>query len=171
MSARVRSRAARPAKRFATRLAGKLPLKKLFSKAQRAFYAEHAPVGIDLDDSRLRSGPRSSSREPSRRLSWIAVSPPSTGSIRTDHASSSCRRSARRRRPSRWPRRRGPSWYPRASSLSGSQQTKTRTALEFFQKQLAEAAKPAAHAASQPRPERQPSQPRLERQPSQPPDG
>jgi hypothetical protein len=31
-------------------LAGELPLRKLFSKEQRAFYAEHAPEGIGLDD-------------------------------------------------------------------------------------------------------------------------
>ena len=31
-------------------LAGERPLRKLFSKEQRAFYAEHAPAGIGLDD-------------------------------------------------------------------------------------------------------------------------
>jgi hypothetical protein len=31
-------------------LAGKLPVRKLFSKEQRAFYKEHAPAGIDLND-------------------------------------------------------------------------------------------------------------------------
>ena len=31
-------------------LAGALPVRKLFSKEQRAFYAEHAPEGIGLDD-------------------------------------------------------------------------------------------------------------------------
>ena len=30
-------------------LAGTLPIKKLFTKEQRAFYKEHAPKGIDLD--------------------------------------------------------------------------------------------------------------------------
>lgn len=29
---------------------GRLPVRKLFSKAQRAFYAEHAPDGLELDD-------------------------------------------------------------------------------------------------------------------------
>ena len=29
---------------------GKRPLRKLFTKEQRAFYAEHAPDGIGLDD-------------------------------------------------------------------------------------------------------------------------
>ena len=31
-------------------VAGTRPLRKLFSKAQRAFYAEHAPAGLALDD-------------------------------------------------------------------------------------------------------------------------
>src|SRR4029077_7164600 len=29
---------------------GRQPLRKLFSKEQRAFYAEHAPEGVSLDD-------------------------------------------------------------------------------------------------------------------------
>ena len=32
------------------RLAGERPLRKLFSKEQRAFFAAHAPEGIELDD-------------------------------------------------------------------------------------------------------------------------
>ena len=31
-------------------LAGRRPIRRLFSKAQRAFFAAHAPAGIDLDD-------------------------------------------------------------------------------------------------------------------------
>jgi hypothetical protein len=31
-------------------LAGERPIRKLFSKEQRSFYAEHAPEGIELDD-------------------------------------------------------------------------------------------------------------------------
>ena len=31
-------------------VAGKHPIRKLFSKEQRAFYAEHAPEGVELDD-------------------------------------------------------------------------------------------------------------------------
>ena len=31
-------------------ITGEKPLRKLFSKEQRAFYEEHAPAGIDLDD-------------------------------------------------------------------------------------------------------------------------
>ena len=31
-------------------MAGGKPAHKLFSKAQRAFYAEHAPEGLELDE-------------------------------------------------------------------------------------------------------------------------
>jgi hypothetical protein len=34
-------------------VAGERPLRKLFSKEQRAFYAEHAPSGLDLDDLKV----------------------------------------------------------------------------------------------------------------------
>ena len=34
-------------------MAGGLPLKKLFSKEQRALYASHAPEGLELDDLRI----------------------------------------------------------------------------------------------------------------------
>ena len=32
---------------------GKQPLRKLFSKEQRAFFAEHAPDGIEIDDLKV----------------------------------------------------------------------------------------------------------------------
>jgi hypothetical protein len=31
-------------------VAGRRPLRKLFSKEQRSFYADHAPSGVELDD-------------------------------------------------------------------------------------------------------------------------
>src|SRR4029450_1271374 len=31
-------------------VAGELPIKKLYSKEQRAYYAQHAPEGVALDD-------------------------------------------------------------------------------------------------------------------------
>jgi hypothetical protein len=33
--------------------AGRRPLRKLFSKAQRSFFGEHAPAGVELDDLRV----------------------------------------------------------------------------------------------------------------------
>jgi hypothetical protein len=35
---------------IAAAVAGRLPVRKLFTKEQRAFYAEHAPPGTELDD-------------------------------------------------------------------------------------------------------------------------
>ena len=61
------------------------PLRKLFSKEQRAFYAEHAPDGLALDDLTLLGPPASSSRR--------------CGSTPTTRGSSSSRPNARRRRP------------------------------------------------------------------------
>ena len=45
----------RPLRQTAVRstLAGERPLRKLFSKEQRAFYATHAPEGIGLDDLKI----------------------------------------------------------------------------------------------------------------------
>ena len=47
--ARRRSRASRTTRRSWRRPPGSRPIRKLFSKEQRAFYAAHAPDGIDLD--------------------------------------------------------------------------------------------------------------------------
>ena len=41
---------ARPGRRHEGALAGERPLRKLFSKEQRAFFAAHAPDGLELDD-------------------------------------------------------------------------------------------------------------------------
>jgi hypothetical protein len=38
-------------------VAGKRPLSKLFSKEQRALYAEHAPDGLDLDSLSILTTP------------------------------------------------------------------------------------------------------------------
>jgi hypothetical protein len=43
-------KAALPAPRVKETVSGARPLRKLFSKEQRAFYAEHAPKGLALDD-------------------------------------------------------------------------------------------------------------------------
>jgi hypothetical protein len=43
-------KAALPAPRVKEAVGGGRPLRKLFSKEQRAFYAEHAPKGLALDD-------------------------------------------------------------------------------------------------------------------------
>ena len=47
-------------------VAGTLPLRRLFSKTQRAFYREHAPDGLDLDAPGPARARRSCSRSASR---------------------------------------------------------------------------------------------------------
>ena len=124
-------------------LAGKLPLKKLFSKAQRAFYAEHAPVGINLDDL-VALGPTFILKgtftppELDRRFTaeyWLYQDGSRILELSTKCSPKEAFQVAAEARAF---------LVSKGVSLSGSQQTKTRTALEFFQKQLAEAAKPAA---------------------------
>ena len=115
-------------------VAGQRPLRKLFSKEQRAFYAAHAPAERrarrphharpDLRAQAASSGPRASTAR------WS----PRCGSTRTTRASSSCPPSARRPTPSRSPRRRGRSSRQRGVDLSGEQQTKTKKALDVLQR-------------------------------------
>ena len=82
---------------------GQRPIRKLFTKEQRAFFDDHAPEGIELDDLallgpifvlKLKFAPRG--LRPAR---WS----PRCGSTRTGPASWSCRPSARRARRSRSP--------------------------------------------------------------------
>ena len=74
---------------------GGRPLRKLFSKPQRAFFLRHAPAGIDLD----------------------ALIPLGCGSIRTARGSSSFRRNVHRPRPSTLRPKRAPT-LPGAGSCS-----------------------------------------------------
>ena len=113
------------------------PLRKLFSKEQRAFFAEHAPEGVELDDLSIL-GPifvlklqASARRSFGRRLvgeMWLYPD----GS-RIVELSTKCLpgRGLRRRRPgcARSSKQRG-------IALADEQQTKTKTALEFFSAQL-----------------------------------
>ena len=84
---------------------GRSPLRKLYSKEQRALYATHAPKGLELDDLsilgpifvlKLKFAPKGYARKLVAEL-W---------SIPTTRSSSSCRRSARPRRRSRSAQRR-----------------------------------------------------------------
>ena len=72
-----------------------------------------------------------------------ARSSPSSGSTRTARGSSSSRPSARRRTRSRSRSRAGRSCASSGVDLSGEQQTKTKTALEYFSKNLPAPASPA----------------------------
>ena len=82
-----------------TILEGK-PIRKLFSKEQRAFYAAHAPEGIELDDLsvlgpifvlKVKTYPETLRPQAGRRA---------VDSIPTARGSSSCRRSACRAKAS-----------------------------------------------------------------------
>jgi hypothetical protein len=115
--------------------AGGSPIRKLFSKAQRAFYAEHAPEGIGLDDLRtlgpisllkLKYVPEGFDRklvaelwfypDGSRILELSTKCPP--GEAFQVAAETRAFLSAR------------------GIDLSAKQQTKTSTALRFFAKEL-----------------------------------
>ncbi len=124
-------------------LGGKLPFRKLFSKAQRAFYAEHAPAGISLDDL-VPLGPTFILKgtftppELDRRFTaeyWLYQDGSRILELSTKCMPNEAFQVAAEARAF---------LVSKGISLGGSQQTKTRTALEFFQKQLAEAAKPKA---------------------------
>ena len=125
---------------------GGSPLRKLFSKPQRAFFREHAPEGIDLDalvplgPTFLPQGPvrrqdaggwracRSSDRRRAVALPGRLADPRAVDEVR---AAETFQVAAR---DEGLPRELG------ASSSTGVQQTKTRTALEFYAKALANAA-------------------------------
>jgi hypothetical protein len=121
-------------------LSGLRPIRKLFTKEQRAFFAEHAPTGLDLDGLtplgpinvlKLKFAPKDYGRrlvaelwlypDGSRILELSTKCTPAdtfnvTAETRTFLAG-------------------------KGLDLSGEQQTKTRTALEYFSK-LAQAAAP-----------------------------
>ena len=121
-----------------TLLSGK-PKRKLFSKPQRAFFAEHAPTGVELDDLavlgpifvlKLKLAPRTFDRrivaemwlypDGSRIVELSTKCQPGEGldvavELREFLAS-------------------------KGITLEGEQQTKTKTALEFFSSELRDAA-------------------------------
>ena len=115
--------------------AGSAPLRKLFSKEQRAFFAEHAPEGIGFEDL-VAPGPdlrpqaqgerRGLRAQDGRRA--VAVSrrdadPRALHEVRPDEAFQVAAESRA-------------FLTERGIELGGAQTTKTRKALEFFSKQL-----------------------------------
>jgi hypothetical protein len=112
-------------------LAGERPIRKLFSKEQRSFYAEHAPEGIELDDLSIL-GPllvlklRFSPAELARRLvaeMWLYPDGSRILELSTRCASGEAFQVAAELRA-----------FLAASGvdLSGEQATKTRKALNYF---------------------------------------
>jgi hypothetical protein len=117
---------------------GDLPLRKLFSKAQRALFAEHAPEGVTLDDLtvlgpifvlKLRLVPKGLDRRLVAEM-WIypdgsRILELSTRCTTTDAFDVAAQTRA--------------FLIENGVDLSGDQETKTRKALEYFARELAAA--------------------------------
>jgi hypothetical protein len=114
---------------------GNRPIRKLFTKEQRAFYAEHAPEGIGLDDLAIL-GPIfvlkikwSPEGYGGRLVAEMWLYPDNTHilELSTRCSTSEAFQSAAETRAF---------LASCGVELSGEQQTKTRTALEFFSREL-----------------------------------
>jgi hypothetical protein len=131
----------RPLRATAVRstLAGERPLRKLFSKEQRAFYAAHAPEGIGLDDLAVL-GPifvlkgRLEPKELGRRVvaeMWLYPDGSRVLELSTRCETNEAFQVAAEAR----------AFLTKSGvDLSGEQQTKTRKALRYFAKHVPPAA-------------------------------
>ena len=117
-------------------VAGRRPTKKLFSKEQRAFFATHAPDGMDLGDLaylgpitvlKLKSTPREFGRRLTTEL-WFYPDGSRILELSTKCAPGEAFQVAAESRAF---------LGERGIDLAGEQQTKTRTALRFFSGELA----------------------------------
>jgi hypothetical protein len=116
-------------------VAGTQRLRKLFSKEQRAFYATHAPDGVELDELsvlgpifvlKLKSTPADYSRKLVSEL-WLYPDGSRILELSTKCGTTEAFEVAAETRAY---------LYERGIDLLGEQQTKTRTALEFFSTEL-----------------------------------
>jgi hypothetical protein len=116
-------------------MAGKRAIRKLFSKEQRAFYAEHAPDGIALDDLsalgpifvlKLKFSPKGYDRKMVAEM-WLYPDSSRILELSTKCAPSEALDVAAETRGF---------LTKQGVDLGGEQQTKTRKALEFFSEQL-----------------------------------
>jgi hypothetical protein len=116
-------------------VAGERPLRKLFSKRQRAFYADFAPAGVGLDDLTLL-GPifvlklKFSAKHFGRRMVaelWLYPDATRVLELSTKCAPEEAFQVAAEARAM---------LLERGVSLAGEQQTKTRKALDFFAAEL-----------------------------------
>jgi hypothetical protein len=116
--------------------AGTRPIRKLFSKEQRAFYAEHAPDGLGLDDLsllgpiivlKLKFSPQGNNRRVVAEL-WLYPDGSRILELSTKCAPGDAFQVAAESRAF---------LAARGVDLSGEQHTKTKTALEYFSSNLA----------------------------------
>jgi hypothetical protein len=117
-------------------VSGKRPLRKLFSKDQRALFAEHAPEGVELDGLsvlgpifvlKLRYVPKGFDRKLVAEM-WLYPDNTRILELSTKCAPSEAFDVAAEARAF---------LTGKGVDLMGEQQTKTRTALEFFSGELA----------------------------------
>jgi hypothetical protein len=117
---------------------GAAPLRKLFSKEQRAFFAEHAPEGVGFEDLSLlgpifvlkvKATPPAFARKLVVEL-WLYPDGARILELSTKCAPSDAFQVAAESRAF---------LTERGIEIGGPQTTKTRKALEFFSKRLAEA--------------------------------
>jgi hypothetical protein len=127
-------------------MTGKLPVRKLFSKEQQSLFAAYAPEGIALDDL-LILGPifvlklKSVPPEFERKLvaeTWLYPDGSRILELSTKCAPAEAFQASAEARAF---------LSSKGVELEGEQQTKTRTALEFFAKELRDAAKTSERAS------------------------
>ena len=116
-------------------VAGETPIRKLFSKRQRGFYEAHAPKDVRLDDLavlgpifvlKLKTTPKAFGRKLVAEM-WLYPDGARILELSTKCAPSDMFQAAVEARAF---------LAERGVDLSGDQQTKTKTALRFFSKQL-----------------------------------
>lgn len=116
---------------------GKVPVRKLFSKEQRALYAAHAPEGLALDDLailgpvlvlKLKFAPEGTTRKLVAEM-WLYPDNSMLLELSTKCTPADAFNAAAEARVF---------LTERGIDLSGDQETKTRKALEFFSQQLAQ---------------------------------
>jgi hypothetical protein len=128
---------------------GKVALRRIFSKEQRAFYKAHAPEGIELDALvplgptfllKLTFMPKALQRKFVAEM-WLYPDGSRILELSTKATPSNAFQVAAESRAY---------LVSKGVELSGLQQTKTHTALEYFRKQMKAAAKSASGAAPAP---------------------
>jgi hypothetical protein len=116
-------------------VAGKSSVRKLFSKEQRAFFAAHAPDGVELDDLsvlgpifvlKVKYSPEAFARKMVAEV-WLYPDDSRILELSTKCAPTEAFQVAAEARAY---------LVDRGVNLGGEQQTKTRTALEFFSKRI-----------------------------------